>query len=685
MADKQFYDINGNPIASSASKQFYDINGEPIRPASTFTSKVNPQFQADPNVAVKSNPFPEPGETVTEQPSFNDYVRKYLMAPAGRMAFTGLGSLTGGLLAAPSANPLAIGAGGYLGGNIGNLAYQQLQYASPRLFGNPPASNLEAAGTAAFESGLNEAAPWVTGKLINAGKGGINLAAQLFRKGGTDELKANLISSLFKPRNLPVNINALEQSQLPFTYGQASKHPMAELMEGAFAGGEKAKVKISQQDLLRAITEPIQKIPTKQTVGEAATAATTQAQALRNTTNKLYGQFDTMLDAAPQRYYTKVTDVINNVPTDRLVPMKRYVPISDAAQFADNVSKDLRDVVGPDQASLVNRQFGGILDTLDAVRRAEPAFDKSGNPIYDASGRQTSIISYDKVKALKDSISRLIKTKPQWADDRTIGGLRALRNTISHDMEVGLAGTPEGAALQKANASAKLKAQLVNNDMAQDLLRMGTDPNTTYEEVASHALSDATKAEQFNAITGDRKFLSQIAHKKLYDDSFNVANQQFNPAAALKALETNPVYKEAIPSQELSNTKQLFRTMQSVVSEGETGKLFGPLLQARHGIGLAIGGLGGLISGHVPGGLLVGEGTILLGDKFASWMADPKIARLAIQAAKTPSNSPVAASLARKLFSTFGKGAAFQISAPDGNTYQAETTPEGKLKIVKNF
>lgn len=650
-------------------ESFFDANGQtkmppggPVPPATTSFSDI-----------------PKPSRTIVQtDPEFADYFR-YLVGSHLPTAATIAGAKTGAQIGKFGGVPGTV-AGTVLGGFLGNLSSQEIQNQNPRWFGDPghSATSGEGIGEAALSSLLNEI-PGLAGLLKRSATG----------------VKGAIIKKIFPERGIPEVSSALKDPALGgvpenITYGQAAQNPGAQKFENIFAGKKANVIHDVEQAEMAKLANKNLSVPEEDIVKRGAAQAKTTSDLLAARTKNLYQDFDAARDTVPSSYnYVKTTQPsssgssINSFKpaTKTLEKLPQPIELSSSYGLANSVQQDLENSL--QGVKIVDAPTQKLLNTLHGVTQTDPVVDSMGQPV------QNHIIPYDKARALKDAIGEYIAPKlvQGLQNTREVGVLNGLKKTLSYDIDQGIQkwGPDVYNKYSAAKDSYIDRANRVRPDIAQHLLGLGIDPKITYEMIGKEALSSSGDARQFLNITGDRSTLSNLAIRKLYDTGFDTASQKLNPSKILNEIDSNPeVYKTAIPSQQLSNTKELMRRLQAQSANenvGGFGKFAVTAAKGRLALGIPLS----LMAGHLHpiAGMATGGTTALLigADSLAKLMATPGAARALLEGTRIPMQQ---SALTTRIILQSLRGVSLTAQDPDGREYPVDIGNGGKVS-VRNF
>ena len=579
----------------------------------------------------------------------------------------------------------AVGRG--VGNAVGYVPGLGLRMISPELFGSVKSSEEEAR-----DFGLGATLDYITSGASNILKGGFPSVRE--------QLKQRLVRRYF-PSVLDAETTAAAHADpnLNLTVGQVN--PEAAMLEGTFSPVNRAKIHQEQVQHLKNQLAPLQ--ANKEDVVRVAQASARQTElGEKRLTKNLYDQFSpaiqyntrTVQKAIPGQpllgpngkpIVGPTGNPLTGPTTYENIKIKGAIPLDKSKQFTDTFLQAAREELGPDavNANTIGTTSGAFLKRL--VNELEKI--SSTETFLDPATKQPTktYMAFDRLKTIRDSIHRFRKSDEYTVlKDRLQGPLAALESTIREDMDEGVKGWGTNAYSRYRAAQdqyAKMATKL-NPKMAEDLLKAGKDPETTFLEVGREMLKDPQMTRQAREIAG-RNEVGNVFRAEFYDQASH-ASGGIDPARGLEFLKTKDlVAREAVPSQELSNARQLLKRAE-LVNQYSGGVSTALNLRAGNAA-LNVGeGMGtGMVTGQVPAGLIKSGFRVLLGaagmKKFVdNVMFNNKNARIAMGTLDVDPISAKAKWGTRAILGAL-KGTQVIIMAPDGNKYQVPVNNNGQL------
>lgn len=579
------------------------------------------------------------------------------------------------------------GVGRGIGNALGYIPGLGLRMMSPELFGNVKSSNEELVNFGAG-TGLD----YGTSILGNVLKGGFPSVRE--------QLKQRLVRRYF-PSVLDDEATAAfkAQSNFPLTVGNVN--PEAAMLQSTFSPTK--SIKTAQEQVKRLVGEVTPQLRNKeQVVKDAQTSTRGTELALKRTSKNLYDRFSpaiqyntkTVQEAVPGKPLLGANGkpLIDNYGNPLIGPttyknirIKGAVPLDKSLTFTNDFLKAAYEELGPDDVN--SKTIGTTSGAF--LKRLTNELEKisSTKTFLDPTTKQPTktYMPFERLKAIRDSIHRFRKSDEYTVlKDRLQGPLVQLESTIRQDMEEGVKGwgTNAYSRFRAAQDHYAKMAEMLNPKMTEDLLKAGKDPETTFKEVGREVLKDPQMTRQAVKVAG-RNEIGDIYRSELYDRMLHPSGGIDVSGGQAYIKNTADVAAEAIPSQELSNAKQLLKRAE-IINQYSTGVSTALNLRAGNAA-LNVGeGMGtGLVTGQVPTGLIKSGFRVLLGAAGMKRFVDDvmfnnKNARIAMGQLDVDPLSAKAKWGTRAILGAL-KGTQVIIMAPNGNKYEVPVNNNGQL------
>lgn len=389
---------------------------------------------------------------------------------------------------------------------------------------------------------------------------------------------------------------------------------------------------------------------------------------------------------APRSEYRAVetgeVDPVTNKPKVKLYNIRNPIEVSSSLDEAQNTLKAIKKQLP--NADIVSGPLNRLRDTLNVVNKAHEA----------VSGKR--LVEFDRLDALHDKISDILSDKQNISAqyggkaDEVIESLERLNKGLDTDIRNGL-GNWKGDTLSAYEASKQsrlARANAVNPEMTQNLLKLGADPDVTYKSVAKGALNSPETVKQFKNITGDSDIMSTLAMRNLIETSSKA--DRFDATSALDKLTKNTdLYREALGPDKLDTTQKFLDKMSQM--QNQTSSKFSKALVNYSGkIALTniLGSAAKSIFTGSPGPLLkagagaLGAGGILTINKGLDLaMKNPTVMNAMLAMSELPKNSTKLPALQRIVTNGLKGTAGLKFVDAQNQPHDAEIDNEGKVQV----
>lgn len=234
-----------------------------------------------------------------------------------------------------------------------------------------------------------------------------------------------------------------------------------------------------------------------------------------------------------------------------------------------------------------------------------------------------------------------------------------VQNAVSQDIEsgVGRLTTPDPMVIETAaqnvrdntgvSVAEKYKEGSIGADLAQVPYQADQKlRDISFKNIADKALSDVQQVRNFKLSTGEVDTIDQLAANRALRQGWSKAGK-FDPDAVLAELNDGKnadVYGEALKSGTKKDLQEFLQTAKDMQGDATSGGHLISMIKRAPVLalpGMALGSAAGGALGHGFVGATVGAGMgITLGESAISrLMANREIAKLTIQAMKTPATS----------------------------------------------
>jgi hypothetical protein len=494
----------------------------------------------------------DPTRPYLEQPKIPDIEAGKVIAES----LPGIGGIAGSIIGTPFI-------GGAAGAGLGSSGQKLIQSRWPQIFGE---YKPESIGEIVGDVGEDAATDMI-------GTGIAKTLSTLFIPSVRRNFIQKVGQAIFKPKT-PVPVQGPYGAPIDLTVGQVNPGGFSEWAENNLAQQAKAETVAQQQSTIDKFFRGRQ-IPAEMVPQVAQQNALANVENWKTTSKNLYEAFEPHISANSKNVQA-ILPVKNRgpfgfgtaQPVTRTVKVEGAIPVVESKGFADRVGPELDKILGPNdinEAALgtgTGTPLKRLRDEINKIRgirtRVDPA---TGQHMPDP------VAEYRQLKALKDTINTFLyrgNEVDKVLKDQLRGGLRALASTIDRDIDAGIKswGPKAYKDYTKAQNYYREMATKVEPQMAEDLLKAGHDPETTYNQVARMAISDPQKTRQFIKVAGDtqKAEISKIFMNDLANAAYDGSTNTFSPARALEYLaskEQSGVAKEALTPAMIKNTKDV--------------------------------------------------------------------------------------------------------------------------------
>lgn len=646
-----------------------------------------------PDQLKRYNNLHENGPTISTQDPLS-YVRQ------GMSYVRGIGSSALGTVGAAASTDVGMGPipGRVAGNLVGDQAYQILQHASPKVFGQPPED---------FKTGIQES-------LLNTGADVLfsDLIPMAWRA-----TKSGATKSLFKSDPMPGAVEdraaIAADSNFPVSVGQATGSKLAKATENLFGGQKLKELQAKQQGHLTQSAEDfISSIshgsgttlesPVSHIADISSNVIKQEAEKNKNIQNALYQQLEyghvpneRATVAVPTTIgsnYWSLQHGFNKQFTNAEIegPIRLLNTAENAGKInvdIDSIIKDPSNVFNPEDMKEVQL----IKDKVASFTTDLP-YDKNGNPT----------VSYQVAKAIKSGQIDFLQNTSDNVRHRLTGVIDNLKSSIGADMYDSVHGniskglpalwSPEaGVAYDAAINKFKQNLSRFSPQFAKDLAA-GANPDIIQEKVIQQALESAKEMRQY------KNAMDPTANEPLLLLAKNVLNKARDVSGVwdgeeglkqLKEYIDSGVAKEAFPnSSSLQAFKYLLNRMRTVSpAPSNLGKVALTMNAARGASAVAGGALtfaltGNLAAASTATGAMVFASIPLANKVVSEFMLNPVNARKLAGIATSPPSSILAQRTMKQVITHAAisgalKGLIIDVSDQNGD-------PIGKATFDKN-
>jgi len=344
------------------------------------------------------------------------------------------------------------------------------------------------------------------------------------------------------------------------------------------------------------------------------------------------------------------------------------------------------------------KYFGGEEGSVSGDL-ADTAIDIAGNLIPYGGKAAADVLAPTKGNVAKILTSKFLKGSPaiQEAVDRSVGA-QAESMITPNDL------TMRNAAQNvRENPNIQDYAKRGNKDFAHPAVSEGTVGkdladlrrqdfgigNISVSKLNDKALSDVTQVQNFKIATGEPYTIEQLAVNKAIKSGYS-GTGRLDPDKILSELngKSSDVYEEAIRGETRKNLESFLEQAKAMQVDPSShgGSLLSmvknkPILSIP---GMTLGAaLGGAVGHPVYGALAGGATSIVLGESAISkLMANPEIAKLTLQAMKTPIGDQSSKLISQVVLNGL-RGMEVYVMTPDGQQEKALVSQDGKLTYPK--
>lgn len=484
-------------------------------------------------------------------------------------------------------------------------------------------------------------------------------------------LRANILKAVLSQHNSPEALNALKESNVPVSVGQATGSPVAKIFEKISGGGNAQKLNATQaqamSDYAKGTIKPdfpgtiqalSEKLKDKSDLEKAAIGKDYKKFNLDfANTETPHNEIDPNNTQAPSGLVGPDGQPVQSSP--KLRPINKPIELSKSLQTAQDIKDDLENRY-PNPAimdSSTRKVLNHVNEILDSPSSLDVSGQKTGIPVK----------SYEAVKGLKDTLNDNINHDTGAVISKEAQGIqKKLAANLSDDINGSLkkydAQTGGNLHEQYSGAGQDYKelATKVNPGAVKTLIDAGIDPDIAYNRVLQPAFNDAKFAKQFTSALG-RARTGPLAMDNLSKIGYNAVTKEFDPAAILNELDKNrDSYKELMTSNRLSNYERTIKAFAAMKPINEVGALGHGATRSPQGIaiglphsiaGAALGAAG--LATHPLATLgtsaAAGVGYLMMRGFTNKMLLDPTVSRLLYDSSKTPVTSTAYVPLQKRL------------------------------------